>query len=175
MTARLYDLNGWFEVPRNPISKVGVFPYLGRSIGAGGPKFPEGDPDKIYMVYRPAEELSDPEAIASFRLTPFVDEHTMLGSEAEGLTPPEQKGVHGVLGENVVFENGVLYSNLKVFSEALAARLNSGKKEVSCGYRCAYDFTPGTFEGQPYDAVQRTIRGNHLALVDEGRMGPDVA
>src|SRR5690606_18632680 len=28
---------------------------------------------------------------------------------------------------------------------------------------------------QPYDAVQKEIRGNHLALVDRGRTGPDVA
>jgi hypothetical protein len=39
-----------------------------------------------------------------------------------------------------------------------------------------YDWTPGvTPDGQSYDAVQRQLRGNHLALVREGRMGPDVA
>ena len=38
------------------------------------------------------------------------------------------------------------------------------------------DFTqPGVFNGQQYDAVQKNIRGNHLASVEEGRMGPDVA
>jgi hypothetical protein len=179
MSQRVTDLNGWFEVPRNPLSKVGIFPYLGRTIGAGGPTFPQGDPNKIYMVYRPAEELADPECLASFRLVPFVDDHTMLGDEEAGLVPADQKGVHGVLGEQVVFDpddgDGVMFSNLKVFSSSLNAQLRRGKKEVSCGYRCVYDFTPGTFKGKPYDAIQRHIRGNHLALVGEGRMGPDVA
>jgi len=39
---------------------------------------------------------------------------------------------------------------------------------------CRYEFKSGTFDGQKYDAIQRDIRGNHLALVDEGRTGPDV-
>ena len=30
------------------------------------------------------------------------------------------------------------------------------------------------FEGQHYDAIQRDIIFNHIALVDEGRMGSDV-
>lgn len=166
MTQRLYDVNGWFEVPRNPLSKVGVFPYLGRTIGA-----PE--PDRLYMVYRPAEELASAETLASFRLSPFVDEHTMLG-DGEDLTPAEQKGVHGVIGENLVFEDGTLYGNVKVFSKALAREIKGGKKELSCGYRCAYERRAGVFEGKPYEYVQRNIRGNHLALVDVGRMGPDV-
>lgn len=170
MTERLYDINGWFEVPRNPLSKVGVFPYLGRSIGA-----PE--PDRIYYVYRPEEELSDPETVASFRLSPFVDDHTMLGDDEDvGLTPAEQKGVHGVIGERVSYDpaDRTLYGNLKVFSKALSNRIKSGKREISCGYRCAYEERHGVFEGQRYDYIQRRIRGNHLALVDQGRMGPDV-
>ncbi len=170
MTERLYDINGWFEVPRNPLSKVGVFPYMGRSIGA-----PE--PDRVYMVYRPEEELSDPETVASFRLSPFVDDHTMLGDdEADGLTPAEQKGVHGVIGERVAYDPGdrTLYGNLKVFSKALSNRIKHGKREISCGYRCAYEQRHGVFEGQRYEYIQRHIRGNHLALVDQGRMGPDV-
>ncbi len=168
MTNRAIDTNGWIEIRDNPLSKVGVFPYLGRSIGA-----PE--PDRVYMVYRPEEELSHPDCIKSFRLLPWVDEHEMLGDEETGYTAPETKGIHGVIGEEVYYENGVLKGNLKVFSESLAALINSGKRELSAGYRCQYEFTTGQYNGQHYDAIQRTIRGNHLASVKEGRMGPDVA
>ncbi|WP_230486459.1 DUF2213 domain-containing protein [Morganella morganii] len=35
--------------------------------------------------------------------------------------------------------------------------------------------TPGVYEGEAYEVVQRHLRGNHLALVDEGRTGADVA
>lgn len=169
VSKREYDVNGWAEIKNNPLSKVGVFPYSGRQISD------ELDPDKIYYVYRPEEELSDPECIESFKLIPWVDDHAMLGSQDDNLLPAEQKGVHGVIGEDVYYEDGYLRANIKVFSEKLAELINNGKKELSIGYRCLYDITPGTFNGEKYDAIQRKIRGNHLALVEEGRAGPDVA
>ena len=169
MDKREYDTNGWFEVKDNPLSMVGVFPYSGRSISA------ECDPDKIYMVYRPAEELNSADCIDSFKLIPWIDNHVMLGSEDAGLTPSEQKGVQGVIGQDVYFDGDTLKGNIKVFSEAMANLIANGKKELSCGYRCRYEYSPGTFDGIKYDYVQREIRGNHLALVENGRMGPDVA
>lgn len=46
-----------------------------------------------------------------------------------------------------------------------------GLKELSLGYNLDLDETPGTWNGQHYDAVQRNIRINHLALVREARAG----
>ena len=170
---REYDTNGWFEVKDNPLSLVGVFPYLGRSID------PNADPDKLYNVLRPAEELASPDCVESFKLLPWIDNHTMLGNEDDGLTPAERKGVQGVIGQDVYFDSndsdGVLKGNIKVFSQAMASLIANGKTELSCGYRCRYEYAPGTFKGQAYDYIQRDIRGNHLALVENGRMGPDVA
>lgn len=167
MTARVIDTNGWFEVKRNPLSKVGIYPYSGAQIGAA-----EADRNKIFRVFRPPEELGAPETIESFKLVPLIDDHTMLG---DGFTPAEQKGVAGVIGENVFFENDTLYGNPKIYSSALAEKIKNGKTELSMGYRCRYDFTPGFWNGQEYDVVQRALRGNHVALVNEGRMGPEVA
>lgn len=166
-SAREVDNNGWFEVKGNPLSKVGIFPYSGGQIG--------GDPSKIYNIYRPEEELSNQETIDSFKLLPWINEHVMLGNSDDGLTPAEQKGIEGVLGEDIYFENGILYGNIKVFSENLADLIESGKKQLSAGYRCKYDMVSGDWNGQSYDGIQREIRGNHLALVQEGRMGKDVA
>ncbi len=168
-SAREYDINGWAEIKGNPISKVGVFPYSGGQIS------PDLEHDKIYQVYRPEEELADPETIESFKLIPWTDEHAMLGSEDDGLTSAERKGVHGVIGEDVYFEDGYLKANLKVFSNKLAELIDSGKKELSIGYRCLYDMVTGVYNGVRYDAIQRQIRGNHVALVEEGRSGHDVA
>ena len=169
MDKREYDTNGWFEVKDNPLSLVGVFPYSGKSIS------PECEPNKIYMVYRPAEELSSADCVDSFKLIPWIDNHVMLGSEDEGLTPSEQKGVQGVIGQDVYFEGDTLRGNIKVFSQAMAELIANGKKELSCGYRCKYEYAPGTLDGVKYDYVQREIRGNHLALVENGRMGTEVA
>ncbi len=168
-SARSVDTNGWVTVNGNPLSKVGVFPYSGAQL----PDAP--DPNRIYQVYRPAEELADPECVESFKLLPWIDNHTMLGDEEAGLTPAERKGVQGVIGEDVYFDAPYLRGNLKVFSQSLASLIEAGKRELSCGYRCVYEWTSGVFEGQAYDCIQRQIRGNHVALVNAGRMGPDVA
>ncbi|MDE9483842.1 DUF2213 domain-containing protein [Xenorhabdus bovienii] len=165
MSKRTYDLNGWLEVKDNPISKVGVFDYMGSEIGAPNP----GD---LYRVYRPAEELESQATIESFKLKPFIDEHEMLGKDG---TPAEKKGIEGVIGENVYFDYPYLRGNIKILSNAALNQIDNGKIELSPGYRCRYEFTPGTFEGEQYDAIQRDIRGNHLALVEEGRTGIDVA
>lgn len=172
MTARKYDINGWPEIKGNPISKVGVFPYLGSTIDRDGAM--GLDPDKIYNVYRSEEELSSDECIESFKLLPWINEHEMLGVE---MTPAEKKGVEGVIGEDVYFDDSdqTLKGNIKVFSENLKSSIDLGKEELSLGYRCKYEKESGIFDGTRYDIAQRTIRGNHLALVEQGRMGPDVA
>lgn len=165
------DTNGWFEVKDNPLSKEGVFLYRGSQI-----RLPDGtqppDLNQLYPVYRPAEELE--KSIDSFRLIPWVDEHTMLGGEEMGMTPAEKKGVNGVIGEDVYFKDGTLFGNIKVFSERFARQIENGKKELSLGYRCSYEHSPGVWNGQRYDYIQRDLRGNHLALVEKGRMGADV-
>ena len=171
MSERREDGNGYWEIEDNPISKAGVFPYLGARL-PGAP-----DPTLIYQVYRPAEELSSPETIESFRLMPWIIRHEMLGPEEKGLTPPEEKGVHGVIGERVRFdpETGTLRANLKGFSGELKEAILRGEKELSVGYFHDVEWTPGEWRRQRYDAIQRNIRANHLALVPDGRMGPDVA
>ncbi|MDE1905350.1 MAG: DUF2213 domain-containing protein [Rhodospirillales bacterium] len=167
---REYDANGWFSIPDNPISKVGVFPYLGSSLD-----MPNVEPGRLYGVLRPAEELSRPETLESFKLLPWIDEHAMLGPEEAGMQPAERKGVQGIIGEQVYFDGTYVRGNIKCLSEAMTGLIVNGKRELSCGYRCRYEHAPGVWEGIPYEFVQREIRGNHLALVDAGRMGPDVA
>lgn len=168
-SVRQYDRNGWFEIKNQPLSRVGVFPYLGKNI-PGAP-----DPDKLYNVYRPADALSNPEFIESLKLTPWVDDHTMLGSEDSGRMPAEQKGIGGVIGEQLYFENDTLYGNVKVLSEAQKTIIDSGKKELSLGYYSQYQWQSGVYAGQPYEVIQIPRYGNHLASVDDGRMGPEVA
>ena len=168
MDKREWDTNGWFEVAKNPLSKVGVFPYRGASIA------PECDPNKLYNVLRSAEALSNPDTMQSLRLIPWINDHVMLGSEEDGLMPVEQKGMQGMTGEQVEFENNTLFCNIKVVSEAMKNLIESGKEELSLGYKCAYLYRPGIFNGIPYEFEQIDIRFNHLALVERGRMGADV-
>ena len=161
------DHNDYWYIKDNPLSKVGVFPYLGRQISENL------EPDKIYQVLRPEEELNSQETLDSFKLIPIVDDHTMLGTKP-GMQPAEEKGVHGVIGDDVYYKDGTIYGDLKIFSESLKEEIENGKKELSMGYFCDYELAEGEYNGEPYQAIQRNLRINHVALVDEGRMGADV-
>ncbi len=165
VTARQTDQNGYVTIERNPITRVGVFPYSGRNL-------PGAEPDRVYNVLRPEEEVCSPETLESFKLLPLIDDHVMLG---EGFTPVESVTTHGTSGEGVVAEKGVVYAPLRIFSEALKRLIDAGKKGLSVGYRCVYEKASGVWQGQSYDYIQRKIRGNHIALVQEGRMGRDIA
>lgn len=162
---KVIDKNDFWFIKNNPITKVGVFPYLGKQIS------PECEPDKVYYVLRPKEELFKKETLNSLRLLPLVDNHTMIGKD---FTAPEEKGIDGVLGDDVSHDNDTIYNDLKLFSNKIKDEISNGKKELSLGYFCRYDKQPGTYKGQRYDFIQRDIIGNHLALVDKGRMGSDV-
>ncbi len=166
-SARIFDNNGYMTVLGNPISKEGVFDYLGSQI----PGYP-GGPDDIVKVYRPGEELARQETIDSFKLMPFIDEHNWLGVEGidAGTLP-----LTGTTGENVYYEAPYLKANLRVFSQKLLDAFNAGKVQLSPGYLYDYDYAPGVWNGINYSYVQRNLRGNHLALVQTGRTGADVA
>jgi hypothetical protein len=161
------DVNGFWLIPDNPMTKIGVFPYLGRQISA------ELEPDRIYQVLRPEEELTKQETLESLKLIPLINDHTMIGTQA-GMKPAEEVGVEGTTGTNVKVSGRLLTNDLKCYTENIKELISSGKKDLSMGYRCRYELTKGEFEGQHYDAIQRDIIFNHIALVDEGRMGSDV-
>lgn len=159
------DINGWITYPDNPISCEGVFPYSGRTIGHEGL-----EPDKLYNVYRPGEELE--KAADSFKLVPWVAGHTHMGANG---ADPATVGIGGIVGEQVYYRDGTLYGNLKVFTTQHAALIDKGVKDLSLGYLAEFEYRPGTYNGQAYDFIQRNLRGNHLASVDEGRCGPAVS
>lgn len=162
------DHNSFWVIKQNPITKIGVFPYLGRQIS------PELEPNKIYQVLRPESELFAAEALASFNELPITIGHALLGPREEGFTPAEEKGIDGTTGTTAERKGDKVVNDIKLFSERIKDELNHGKKELSAGYFC--DFVPerGTWNGRHYDFVQKNIRGNHIALVDKGRSGHDV-
>lgn len=164
MTKKVDD-NGWWIIKDNPLSKVGIYPYLGKQIDDSL------EPNKIYRVFRPAEELLNEETVKSFNLVPLVNDHEMLGKDFK---PAEEKGIDGIIYNPRVAHGDMLMGNIKIYSEKMMRDIKNGKKELSMGYTCTYDLTPGDWDGQHYDVVQRNLRGNHVALVDKGRMGSDV-
>ncbi len=165
-TARKIDENGFLFVKGCPISSFGIFDY-----GAGQLGLP-GDPNRLVKVYRPESAVNDPDAMESFKNVPFIVDHEMLSgfTDDDEAEAPEDKGVDGVLTGNVYYEAPWMRGDLKIFSRKAQKALAQNKKDLSLGYSCDFDLTPGVFDGQAYEVVQLNLRGNHIALVDEGRV-----
>lgn len=165
-SARELDDNGFLRVESCNISKAQVRSYLGREI----PNWREFglEPDKIYNVYCPREELK--KAVPTFNNLPLTREHI----EVDVDNVPKEKIV-GSLGDHASFEYPYLKNNLIIYDKKDIDLVMSGKKkELSCGYRYTPVRQSGEADGQHYDFVMTDIIGNHVALVKQGRAGRDV-
>ena len=126
---------------------------------------------RIVKVFRPESAVSDPDAIESMRSIPLINDHEMLSGAEDGQdTAPEDYGVSGIITENVYYDAPWMRGDLKVFARDLQADINAGKEDLSLGYGCEYHIKSGEWNGQPYEVIQTRMRGNHIALVKEGRV-----
>jgi hypothetical protein len=127
--------------------------------------------------YRPADEVFAPSALEALRAAPVTVEHPTAG--ARRVTAETWQGVAvGHVGDDVRADSDRRFvEGSVVISDARAiSRVDSGAlREVSVGYDVDLEMTAGVSpEGEPYDAIQRRIRPNHVALVPRGRAGSDV-
>ena len=165
-TVRTIDEDGRLKVARTPISKANVCPYYGREI----PDYSSLglDPDKKYMLLRDPDEIK--KAAATFNNLPVLEEHFHVTADN-----PRRDLQVGSTGEGAEFDAPYLYNSLTVWDGEAIERIKSGEqRELSSAYRYTPDMTPGEYEGEKYDGVMRDIRGSHVAIVPEGRAGPDV-
>ena len=170
-SVRSKDENGFLHVALTPISKATVNPYLGREIeGSAAHGF---KPDSIYYGLRDPQELE--KAADTFNGLPLLLEHHP--TDAENLP---KEWVVGSMGTDAVYEKPYLKNSMTVTDAQAIGYIEDGTaKEISCSYRFTPDFTAGEFtevDGSKvhYDFIMRDIRGNHVALVPEGRAGHDV-
>ena len=128
------------------------------------------DPNKIYNMYRDPAELE--KGAASFNNLPLLKKHIQVSADA-----PMKDDVVGSIGSDVHFDAPYLKASLCVWdSEAIALIDAQELDELSSAYHYVPVMEPGTTpEGEAYDGRMTDIIGNHLALVETGRAGPDVA
>lgn len=167
-TVRRRDANGYMHVEVSNISKANVCPYYGSEI----PGWQEMglQADRLYQLYRCPDELA--RSAETFNNVPLLSQHVPVIPE-DGL--PEDL-IIGSTGTDAMFDGTYLRNSLVVWSAEYQEAIEDGRqRELSCGYRYRADMTAGsTPEGLRYDGVMRDIMGNHVALVIEGRAGPDV-
>ena len=166
-SARRRDDNGFLHVLDNPVTREQVAEYYGREIPSWEALGLAAD--RIYRMYRPAEELK--KAAETINRLPIYLQHQDVDARH-----PEKGQIIGSMGSDARFDGTYLRVSLCFIDEQAIALIEARDMvELSLAYFYTPDMTPGTWQGHEYDGVMREIRGNHLALVDEGRAGPSVA
>jgi uncharacterized protein len=134
----------------------------------------------IVREYVPPETLFDSESLGTLGRKPVTYDHPVADGKPVNVdsTNVQEYGVGDVDGElEVVREAQGGFVRVKVAlrrQDAVEAVLSGRMKGLSPGYSVDLDPTPGEWQGQKYDAVQRNRRYNHLAVCQMGRGGPDV-
>lgn len=124
----------------------------------------------VVRVYRPEDEVFAVDSLKSFAHIPVTVEHPSQFVDASNW----RDLAVGETSTDVLRDGERLRIPLVVKDKAAIDAIKDGKRELSAGYTCELDFTPGkTKDGVAYDAVQRNIRANHLAVVSKGRAGSD--
>lgn len=144
------------------ISRSGVFEY--EYIDADG-HF------AIRREWRPPGEVFAKESLDSFAMKPLTNNHPPVQVNADNANKYTAGWLDSTVGRD---DDHVRTKICFADSEAIAA-MEDGKLQLSCGYTCDVTMEPGvTPDGIAYDAVQKNIRGNHVALVWMGRAGDTV-
>lgn len=165
-SVRFKDVDGRLHVALNPISKANVCPYLGSEI----PDFERLglDPGKVYALLRHPDELA--KAAPTFNNLQVLMKHVPVSARE-----PAREITVGSTGTDSQWDAPYLKNSLVIWDqEAIDGIESEEQKELSSSYRYTADMTPGEYEGLHYDGIMRDIIGNHVALVMEGRAGPDV-
>jgi len=131
------------------------------------------NPDGSQRVeYRPESEVARQDSFLSLGGLPVTLEHP-----PQLLTPDTASQYQrGASGTHVVYDNGFVHGTVVLTDrEAIEAVKRGDATELSVGYRCEYDATPGVApDGTRYDGVQRAISGNHHAITRKARAGSEV-
>jgi len=128
-----------------------------------------GKPDMtVVRVYRPPEEVFADASLQSFTHAPITNDHPK-----DMVTAENWKDLAiGEVSTAAKKDGEWVHLPLILKDAAAIAAVEAGKRELSAGYLCELDWTSGvTPDGQPFDAQQRNIKINHLALVDRARAG----
>jgi uncharacterized protein len=169
---RSVDADGHMRVEESRISKANICPYLGREI----PDWQRLglNPDRTYRLFRDPKELE--KGASTFDGKPLLVRHVPIDADL-----PRKELWVGTVGRTTWEEPYLITRPLMVLTNEAIDLIEKGdrgepdgQRELSAAYRYDAVMEPGTWGGQSYDGRMVNIRGNHVAIVSEGRVGPDV-
>jgi cation transport regulator ChaB len=143
------------------VARTGIQTYQGWEMGI--------DDDVEVKVYRPEETVFDSKSMHSF------GHKTITLGHPEGMVDAKnwKKLAVGLTGEEVARDGEFIRVPMVLMDAATIETVKRGQRELSVGYTSDLDWDAGeTADGEVYDAVQRNIRANHIAIVAQARGGP---
>lgn len=159
---RVKTEEGYLSVPAN-LARTGIYDYKAGDIG-----MTDRDPSVSVKVLRPSDQVFDECSMKSFALKPVTDGHPPEMVDVKNIKRYQVGSASGTVGRNGEF----ITADLLITDEDVINAIENGKCEVSNGYTADFDFIRGQTEhGECYDAIQKNIRGNHIAIVDRARGG----
>ncbi len=150
---------GGIAVPA-ALTRTGIFVYR------------KADGSTIRELRHP-EEVFQADSLASLAHAPLT-----IGHVAQINPDNWQKHSVGHVAGEAKQDGRLVTAEVRIQHGDAVKQVESGDlKELSCGYDVELDPTPGMWNGERYDAVQRKPRYNHVALLPEGsgRAGPEVS
>lgn len=149
-----YYTDEGYLVDHPVVTTCGVFEY----------KRPDGS---IERELRLPEDVFDKKSLDSYKGKPIIITHDAGEVDKENVHT-EQIGTIMSAGyrdgDNVRCEIIIHDTN---------ALKNCGLKELSLGYNLDTLYSPGVYNGEKYDCIQKNIEINHLAIVRAARAGED--
>jgi len=143
------------------IARTGVQIYGGRECGM--------DNVDAVRVYRPRDEVFHKDAAHSYTHRPVTLDHPPVTVDANNW----KKYAVGQTGDEVLADGGTIRVPMVLMDAQAIKAYKDGTKQLSVGYSCDLEWSGGvTEDGEQYDAIQRNIRANHLAVVAAARGGP---
>lgn len=140
-----------------PISRIGVFPYRNQ------------DGSMRYEARLPQHVFSK-DSLDSFKGLPVQVEHNAM------LDTPEAVGMFkvGQIGDDVHVDGELVKANVRIDHPDGIAAFDAGTRELSCGYSLDLVEVSGEFMGKKYTHMQTNIRGDHLAITRQARLGSEL-
>lgn len=144
-------------------ARTGIQVYTGDEVGR-----PEL---ATVRVYRPEEEVFHKDALRSYAYRPVTLDHPPVHVSAENW----RDYARGQTGGDIARDGEFVSVPLVIMDAAAIKAVEDGKREVSQGYNCELEWKDGvTPQGEAYDAIQRSMRMNHLAIVSLARGGSNL-
>ncbi len=149
------------------IARIGIQAYYGHELSGAQDEI---EIDRLYKVYRSEAEVFSDDALDSFRDLPITFGHPASEVDVDNY---RSFAVGHVIGLPIR-DGDFIRAELTIRDSETIAKIKAGEStQLSVGYHADVTLEQGTTpDGQAYDAVQRNIRGNHIALVGAARCGP---